>query len=76
MMADIRKIYLQVKLREDHHDVFRHLWRDMNSDTPLRIMRIVTLRFGAKPCRFLAIATTRQNAEKKREKFPQAAQKV
>ena len=52
IMADIRKIYLQVKLREEDHDVFRLLWRDMNSDTAPRIMRIVTLHFGAKPCRF------------------------
>ena len=73
-MAVIRKKYLQVKLKKEDRDAFRYLWRDMDFGPPPRIMRIVTLLFGAKPCPFLAIATTRYHAEKNERKFPQSAQ--
>ena len=46
----------------------------MDSGAPPRIIRTVTLLFGAKPCPFLSIATTRYHAEKNKRKFPQAAQ--
>ena len=52
--------------------------RDMDSGAPLRIMQMVTLLFGAKPCLFLVIATARYHAKfkKNKKKFRQAAQLV
>ena len=42
IMAVIQKIYLQVKLKKEDRDVFRYLWRDMDSGVPPRIMRMGT----------------------------------
>ena len=77
IMADIWKMYLQVKLKEEDRDVFIYLWHNLDLGAPLRwIIRIVTLLFGAKSCPFLAIATTRHHTEKKKEKFPLPAETV
>ena len=48
IMAVIQKIYLQVKLKKEDRDVFRFLWRDMDSGAPPRIMRMVTSTFWSK----------------------------
>ena len=64
IMAVIQKIYLQVKLKKEDRDVFRFLWRGMDSGAPPRIMRMVTLLFGANPCPILVIASTRYHAER------------
>ena len=63
IMAVIQKMYLQVKLNKEDRDV-RYLWRDMDSGAPQRIMRMVTLLFGANPCPILVIASTRYDAER------------
>ena len=64
--------------KEEDRYVLRYMWRDMDSGAPLRIMRMVTLLFGAKPCPFLVIATARYHAKmkKNKKKFRQAAQLV
>ena len=63
---------------EEDRYVLRYMWRDMDSGAPLRITRIVTLLFGAKPCPFLVIATAKNHAEikKNKKKFRQATQLV
>ena len=62
--------------KEEDRYVLRYMRRDMDSGAPLRIMQMVTLLFGAKPCPFLVIATARYHAKikKNKKKFRQAAQ--
>ena len=64
--------------KEEDRYVLRYMRRDMDSGAPLRIMQMVTLLFGAKPCLFLVIATARYHAKfkKNKKKFRQAAQLV
>ena len=64
--------------KEEDRYVLRYMRRDMDSGAPLRIMQMVTLLFGAKPCPFLLIATARYHAKikKNKKKFRQAAQLV
>ena len=78
MMADIEKMFLQVKLAPEDQDVHRYLWRwrDLQINEPPKVYRMQRLTFGVNSSPFLAIATVHNHAEKYAETFPDAAREI
>ena len=46
IMADVQKMFLQIKLAKEDQDVHRYLWRDMKADVTLTIFKMTRLTFG------------------------------
>ena len=45
-MADVEKMFLQIKVDERDQDTLRYLWRDLKSDEPPRVYKLQRLAFG------------------------------
>ena len=76
LMADVEKMFLQIKVDERDQDALRYLWRDLKSDDPPRVYRLQRLAFGVNCSPFLAIATVQSHAKKCNEQFPDASKAV
>ncbi|CAB4005139.1 Hypothetical predicted protein [Paramuricea clavata] len=76
LMADIEKMFLQIKLAEKDRDVHRYVWRDMQIDGSPTIYRMTRVAFGVNCSPFLAIATVQNHAERFMLEFPEAAKRV
>ena len=46
IMADVQKMFLQIKLAKEDQDVHRYLWCDMKSDVTPTIFKMTRLTFG------------------------------
>jgi hypothetical protein len=75
-MADIEKMFLQIRLAEKDRDVHRYVWRDMQIDGSPTINRMTRVAFGVKCSPFLAIATVQNHAERFVLECPEAAKRV
>ncbi|XP_064629292.1 uncharacterized protein LOC135488580 [Lineus longissimus] len=76
LMADVKKMFLQIKIREEDRDVHRYLWRDGNSDWPPEIYRMNRVTFGVNASPFLAIATVKHHTRRLEKVYPQAAREI
>ncbi|KAL9982823.1 hypothetical protein ACROYT_G004931 [Oculina patagonica] len=76
MIADVEKMYLQIKLAQKDQDVHRYLWRDLITDEVANVNRMRRLTFGVNSCPFLAIATVHVHANKYAETFPNAVREI
>ena len=76
MMADVEKMYLQIKLSPKDQDVHRYLWRDLKTDEAPKVYRMLRLTFGVNSSPFLAIATVNAHVNKYAETFPDAAREI
>ena len=76
VMADVEKMFLQIKVDERDQDALRYLWRDLKSDDPPRVYRLQRLAFGVNCSPFLAIAAVQSHAKKCKEQFPDASREV
>ena len=72
MMADVEKMYLQIKLSPKDQDVHRYLWRDLKTDEAPKVYKMLRLTFGVNSSPFLAIATVNAHVNKYAETFPDA----
>ncbi len=73
LAADIKKMFLQIRMREEDRDFHRFVWQ---SENRTRIFRWKVHPFGsaASPC--IAIFTIKEHARRVREKYPRAAETV
>ena len=76
LMADIEKMFLQIKLAEKDRDVHRYVWRDMQIDGFPTIYRMTRVAFGVNSSPFLAICTVQNHAERFMLEFPEAVKRV
>ncbi|XP_067041142.1 uncharacterized protein [Acropora muricata] len=76
MMADVEKMYLQIKLSPKDQDVHRYLWRDLKTDEAPKVYRMLRLTFGVNSSPFLAIATVNAHVNKYAETFPDATREI
>jgi len=76
LMADLEKMFLQIKVDEKDQDVLRYVWRDLKSDDAPGIYRLQRLAFGVNCSPFLAIATIQHHAKECKEEFPAASMEV
>ncbi|XP_049886664.1 uncharacterized protein LOC126381183 [Pectinophora gossypiella] len=71
--ADIKEMFMQVKIREQDRDALRYLWRgDNRGDTTPREYRMTSLIFGAKSSPATAIYIKNSNAERYKVTDPDA----
>ena len=75
-MADVEKMFLQIKVDERDDDALSYIWRDLKSDDPPRIYKLPRLAFGGNCSPLLFIATVQSDATKCREEFPDASREV
>ncbi|XP_044174254.1 uncharacterized protein LOC122957873 [Acropora millepora] len=76
MMADVQKMYLQIKLSPKDQDVHRYLWRYLKTDEAPKVYRMLRLIFGVNSSPFLAIATVNAHVNKYAETFPDATREI
>ena len=75
-MADVEKMFLQIKVDVRDQDALRYLWRDLKSDEPPKVYKLQRLAFGVNCSPFLAIATVQSHAKKCGKDFPDASREV
>ncbi|XP_063830279.1 uncharacterized protein LOC135079557 [Ostrinia nubilalis] len=72
-MADIRQMYRQILVSDDHRDYQRILWRS-GPDQSLKEYQLNTVTYGVSSAPFLACRTIQQLAEDEGNRFPLAKQ--
>ncbi|KAL0830470.1 hypothetical protein ABMA28_002635 [Loxostege sticticalis] len=72
-MADIRQMYRQILVSNDHRDYQRIFWRS-GPNQVLKEYRLNTVTYGVSSAPFLACRTIKQLAEDEGSKFPLAKQ--
>ena len=72
MTTDVTKMYRQIHLHEEDHDLHRVLWRSSPKET-INEYRLKRLTFGTKAAPFLATRVLQQLAEDEKDNFPEAA---
>ena len=76
IMADVQKMFLQIKLAKEDQDVHSYLWCDMKPDVTPTIFKMTRLTFGVNSSPFLAIGTAQNHAKEFKENFPEASEAV
>lgn len=72
--ADIKEMFMQVKLRADDRDALRYLWRgDRRDNQPPEEYRMTSLIFGASSSPSTAIYVKNLNAKQHEKTHPEAA---
>ena len=72
MVADIVKMYRQVKVSEEDYDLQRIFWRS-SPDLPLQEYQLITVTYGTAPAAFLATRALNQLIFDEGEHYPLAA---
>ena len=75
-MADIKKMFLQIKLRRQDQNSHRFLWRDLQSGRAPDVYCMTQVTFGDTPSPFLSIATVQKHAKEHGKEYPMAAKEV
>ncbi|KAJ8940212.1 hypothetical protein NQ318_010712 [Aromia moschata] len=73
--ADLRQMYRQINLINDHCRFQRILWRSSPNE-PIDIYELTTVSFGIKPSPFLAMRTVHQLSQDEKLSFPLASEFV
>ena len=76
VMADVQKMFLQIKLAKEDQDVHHYLWCDMKPDVTPTVFKMTRLTFGVNSSPFLAIGTAQNYAKEFKENFPEASEAV
>lgn len=76
LMADIKKMFLQIKLKRQDQNSHRFLWRNLQSDRVPDGFCMTRVTFGDKPSPFLSMATVQKHAKDHERDYPTAAKEV
>lgn len=71
LTADIEKMYLQIKIREEDQPYLRFLWKE--KDETVQTYQFNRLIFGLKPASYIATKCLHRLAEDEGARFPEAA---
>ncbi|XP_073961981.1 uncharacterized protein [Choristoneura fumiferana] len=74
-VADVEKMYRQIKIKKDHTDYQRILWR-AKIEGPIEEYRLLTVTFGTSCAPYLAIRTLRQTAIDEGFEYPEAKEAI
>lgn len=69
LVADIEKMYLQVRVHQEHTPFQRILWR-FSEDEPVKVYELQRVTFGLGPSSFLATRVLQQLAQDEGESYP------
>ncbi|XP_072941876.1 uncharacterized protein [Epargyreus clarus] len=75
LVADIVKMYRQIKVSDEHVDYQRILWRE-SPDTELLHLRLLRVTFGTSSAPYLAVRTLQQVAYDEGKDFPLVSERV
>lgn len=75
MIADIEKMYRQIKLHPAQQDLQRILWRE-GPDEPVKTFRLLTVTYGTASAPYLATRTLKQLALDEQHQLPAASRVV
>ncbi|XP_059053385.1 uncharacterized protein LOC131847753 [Achroia grisella] len=75
MMADIKEMFPQVRIREQDRDAFRFLWR-YDKSQPIKEYRMTAVIFGACCSPFIAQFIKNKNASLHEHVYPKAAEAI
>lgn len=70
LSGDISRMFLSVSLLEKYRDFCRFLWRDLQSDKPIRVFRFTKTPFGLKDSPSKALMVTHHHLDTVNEKYP------
>jgi len=76
LMADINKMFLQIKLRRQDRNTHRFLWRDLQRDRKPDVYCMTRVTFGDTPSPFLSIATIHKHTKDHESEYSKAANEV
>ncbi|XP_022832263.1 uncharacterized protein LOC111360545 [Spodoptera litura] len=75
LVADIIKMYRQIRVCNDHTDFQRILWRE-NPDVKIQVLRHLRVTFGTSSAPYLAVRSLQQLAQDEGAEFPLAKNRV
>ena len=75
IMADLRKMFLQIKLASKDQNCHRFIWRERPDEDP-KVYCMTRVTFGVVSSPFQAIATVQHHATVNKDKFPKAAKEI
>ena len=73
LVADIRKMFLQIEVDERDRDCLRFLWRDLDQSKEPNVYRMTVVTFGVGSSPFLAIKSVKNHAALNKSSYPQEA---
>ncbi|XP_064644692.1 uncharacterized protein LOC135498364 [Lineus longissimus] len=76
IIADIEKMFLQIRMNEGDRDSQRFLWRDMETDREPDVYRLTTVTFELSCSPFSSIQCIRDLASEIEDRFPKAASEL
>jgi hypothetical protein len=76
MMADLRKMFLQIKIAPEDQNIHRFLWRDLDSNAEVKEYCMTRLPFGDICSPYEVIATMHHHPDQCKEVYPRAAQVI
>ncbi|XP_028412339.1 uncharacterized protein LOC114535156 [Dendronephthya gigantea] len=75
-MADVRKMFLQIKIAPEDQNAHRFLWRDMDPNSEIKTYCMTRLPFGDVSSPYEAIATMHHHADQCKVVYPEAARVI
>lgn len=72
LSADIKKMYRQISIVDNHRDFQRILWRENEVD-PIKVFRLNTVTYGTVPASYLATACLKKLSEIEYDNYPTIA---
>ncbi|RUA04970.1 MAG: hypothetical protein DSY43_05555 [Gammaproteobacteria bacterium] len=75
IMADLRKMFLQIKLARKDQNCHRFVWRESQDEDP-KVYCMSRITFGVVSSPFEAIATVQHHATVNKDEFPRAAKEI
>ncbi|XP_044163933.1 uncharacterized protein LOC122948303 [Acropora millepora] len=76
IMADINKMFLQIKLKRQDQNSHRFLWRNLHTHRSPEVYCMTRVTFGDTPSPFLSIATVQKHATEHEKDYPTATKEV
>ena len=76
IMADIKKMFLQICLLKKEQNSHRFLWRDLMMNDPPKEYCMTRVTFGNTSSPFLSIATVQRHARNNHDTFPTASEEI
>ncbi|XP_064648771.1 uncharacterized protein LOC135500981 [Lineus longissimus] len=76
LVADIEKMFLQVKMRKEDQDSQRFLWRGLDKSKEPEVYRLTTVTFGLTSSPFSSIQTILDHVKTKKESYPKAVAEI
>ena len=75
-MADIKKMFLQIQLKQEDQNSHRFLWRGLKTNEEPKRYCMTRVTFGSTSSPFLSIATVQKHAREHQSEYPRAAQEI